>query len=539
VSIIAATDFYKTGHKFQYPEGTEYVYANFTCRSGKNANLLPDWDEKVVFFGLQGMLQELLIDRWRNDFFHQPKNLVLAEYKRRMDTSLGRNAVDISHIEELYELGYLPVEIKALPEGSRVNLKVPLFTIVNTDPRFFWITNYLETQISAEMWKPIVGATIAHEYKRLLVHYAKETGAPVDFVAWQGHDFSMRGMSGIHDATRVGAGHLLSFLGTDTIPAIDYLEAYYGARDTFVGGSVPATEHSVMTMGGEEGELDLFRRLVTKVYPSGIVSIVSDSFDFWRVMTEYAPALKDEILARQPDGLGNAKVVFRPDSGDPVKIICGSAAPVELFNNDPWQALNAGYTHIRKDGKFYELVEVRGNHGFGAKLIEVEPTPEMKGAIEVLWETFGGSYTEKGYRLLNPRVGLIYGDSITLDRAQRILAGLKAIGFASTNVVFGIGSFTYQHVTRDTFGAAIKATWGVVNGQARDIYKAPKTDDGSKHSARGLLRVEREGDDFVLYDRQDSWGERNGELQTVFRNGWLYAPTTLTLIRERLAAASA
>ncbi len=479
------TDFYKTGHIRQYPPGTQYVYANWTCRSDKWAHVLKDFDHKVVFFGLQGVCQWLLKDLWDNTFFKIPKEEAVAKYKKRMDTSLGTGAVSTDHIAALHDLGYLPVCIRALPEGSRVNVRVPMYTIVNTLPEFYWVTNYLETQLSCVLWGQVTSATIAYEYHRLLKRYANETGSAMPFIFWQGHDFSFRGMFGLEAAITSGAAHLLSFTGTDTIPAIDYLEDYYYGSQVLIGGSVPATEHSVMCMGGKDDEIGTFDRLITKEYPDGIVSIVSDTWDFWEVITGFTRKLKKEILSR------NGKVVFRPDSGDPVKIIVG----------DP----------EAPDG-----------------------SPAFKGAVQCLWEVFGGTTSEKGYKTLDSHVGLIYGDSITLERAERILEGLKNKGFAADNIVFGIGSYTYQYVTRDTFGSAIKATWGVVNGEQRELWKDPKTDNGVKKSARGLLRVEKEGDDFVLYDRQTVLQSYSGSLRTVFENGKLYNQEALHTIRERL-----
>lgn len=479
------TDFYKTGHIRQYPDSTEFVYSNWTCRSDKWASVLPDFDHKVVFFGLQGVCQWLLVDLWNETFFNISKEEAVAKYKRRMDSSLGTGAVSTKHIAELHDLGYLPVTIKALPEGSRVNIRVPMYTIVNTDPKFYWVTNYLETQLSCVLWEQVTSATIAYEYRRLLEKYAKLTGGSKEFIPWQGHDFSFRGMAGLEAAITSGAAHLLSFNGTDTIPAIDYLENYYLGTWALIGGSVPATEHSVMCMGGEAEEINTFDRLITEVYPSGIVSIVSDTWDFWEVITSFTNTLYNKIVSR--DG----KVVFRPDSGDPVKIIVG----------DPEAP---------------------------------EGSPESKGAVQCLWEIFGGTMSPEGFKTLDKHVGLIYGDSITLDRASRILEGLYKKGFASDNIVFGIGSFTYQYVTRDTFGSAIKATFGVVNGEERELFKDPKTDNGVKKSAKGLLRVEKEGNDFVLYDGQDHFQETLGELLVVFENGKLYNQEPLHKIRERL-----
>lgn len=487
-----ATDFYKTGHIRQYPQGTSFVYSNFTCRSDKLANVLPDFDGRVVFFGLQGVCKWLLRDLWNREFFYRPKDLVVARYKRRMDKALGPGAVNVDHIAALHDLGFLPVLIKALPEGSRVPIRVPVLTIQNTDQDFYWVTNYLETQISSELWKSIHSATIAYEYRRLLGTYATRTGSPHVFVPWQGHDFSARGMAGIYDAAQSGAGHLLSFTGTDTIAAIDYLEEYYGAADEFVGGSVPATEHSVTCMGGAENEIETFRRLIQDVYPRGIVSLVSDTWDFWRVINEYTVTLKDVILSRQPDPIGFAKVVFRPDSGDPVKIIAG----------DPEAP---------------------------------EGTPERKGAVECLWDIFGGTTTATGHRLLDSHVGVIYGDSITLDRASRILVALTNKGFASANVVFGIGSYTYQHCTRDSFGCAVKATFGTVNGEDRVLFKEPVTDGGVKKSARGLLRVEEDPElGFVLHENQTWAQEAAGALQPVFADSRVLANEPLSVIRNRL-----
>ncbi|MDX2027794.1 MAG: nicotinate phosphoribosyltransferase [Alphaproteobacteria bacterium] len=485
---LTQIDFYKADHRRQYPDGTSFVYSNFTPRSDKYAPVLKDsFDHQVVFFGLQSFIKEELQELWQEGFFEKKKEDVVRKYKRRMDNALGKDAIDVSHIEALHDLGYLPLQIKALDEGERVPIGVPPITLANTDPRFFWLTNYLESVMSNYIWKPMVSATTAFEYKRLLTEFALKTGTDLSFVDIQGHDFSFRGMSGPEDAARSGAAHLTSFSGTDTVSSIDFVEDYYGANsdEEIVGGSVAATEHSVMSMGMQENELGTFRRLINVVYPKGIVSIVSDTWDFWQVVTTYASELKDDILKR--DG----KVVIRPDSGDPVKIICG----------DP----------------------------------SAEPgSPEYKGAVECLWETFGGTTTSTGHKLLDPHIGLIYGDSITLPRAKAILEGLAAKGFASGNVVFGIGSFTYQCVTRDAFGFAMKATAGEVNGDRREIFKRPKTDDGTKNSLRGLIRVEYENGRYVAYDRQTPEQEKWGRLKTVFLNGKLLKQHTLKEIRARL-----
>lgn len=474
------TDYYKVGHVFQYPDNTQLVYSNLTARKSRLAGV-----DEMVIFGLQYFIKEYLISYFNENFFAQPKEKVVNDYKRRIRTSLGTDLPTYAHIERLHDLGYLPVEIKALPEGSRVPMKVPCITIVNTMPEFYWLTNFLETLLSATIWQSCTSATIAHQYRILLNKYAAETGLPQEFVQWQGHDFSFRGMSSLETAILSGMGHLLSFTGTDTIPAIDALEQYYGANadKELIGGSVNATEHSVMCSGSRDGELETFKRLITEVYPAGIVSIVSDTWDLWKVCTEYLPALKSEILARE------GKVVIRPDSGDPVLIICGNP-----------------------NGK---------------------TEAERKGVVELLWDVFGGVTTDKGYKLLDSHIGAIYGDSINIERATAICDNLKAKGFA-TQVVFGIGSFTYQYNTRDTFGTAMKATYVVVDGEGREIFKNPITDDGTKKSATGLLQVKKENGKFVLHDKVSWEQEKDSELITVFKEGKLVKEYTLSEVRRTL-----
>ena len=475
------TDGYKVDHRRQYPENTTLVYSNWTPRKSRIEGI-----EEVVFFGLQYFVKKYILEDFTTNFFQKPKEEISKKYARRINNYLGENQVGIAHIEALHDLGYLPMVIKALPEGVSVPIKVPMFTMYNTLPEFFWLTNYFETLLSTTVWMPCNSATIAKQYRKILDTYANETSSIPEFVDWQGHDFSMRGMAGLEAAVVSASGHLLSFTGTDTIPVIDFLEDYYNANsDTeLIGGSVAATEHSVMCMGMSDGEEETFKRLITEVYPNGIVSIVSDTWDLWKVLTEYLPNLKEEVLARE------GKVVVRPDSGDPVDIICGNP-----------------------NGKSVE---------------------EQKGVIELLWDIFGGITNEKGYKELDAHIGAIYGDSITLARATQICERLKQKGFASTNVVLGIGSFTYQYNTRDTFGFAMKATYGEVNGEGREIFKDPITDDGTKKSAKGLIKIEKENGVYKLVD-QVSWEEeKQGELKEVFRDGKLLIDDSLAEIRKRV-----
>jgi len=564
-----ACDYYKIGHKDMYEKGTTKIYSNFTPRSSTYASKLPEvFNNKIVFFGLQGFIKSFLIDTWNNNFFQQPKDKVVEEYRSRVSNGLCIANPDTSHIEALHDLGYLPLSIKALPEGSLVDIKVPVLTVTNTIDEFFWLPNYIESIMSAELWKASTTASTAHQYRKLLDSYADKTGSSKEFVLWQGHDFSFRGLSGVHDAAASGSGHLLSFLGTDTIPAMDYVEDYYRGKETFIGGSVPASEHSVMCLSGVDNEIETFRRLIQDTFPTGVVSVVSDSWDYYQVITVYAKELKDVIMSRQPNTLGLSKVVFRPDSGNPVDIICGTAQVTNLDNcrdieqvkdyaedmlveeiksytdhgecgaSDHWGFFSYQDVIYRAEvsidwNRYDKQYYYEDGHTL-TSFKEATLTSEQKGSVECLWEIFGGTTTEKGYKMLDSHVGLIYGDSITLERANEIMKRLEAKGFASGNIVFGIGSYTYQYQTRDSYGFAMKATYGVVNGEPRNIFKDPKTDNGVKKSAKGLLRVEKEGDSFVLYDEQTPEQELQGELKEVFRDGQMLVSQSLEEIRKRL-----
>lgn len=510
VNPFLCTDGYKIAHHKMYPEGTTLVYSNFTPRSNKYG---PKGCNEVVSFGQQFVvryIKELFDEHFflkgMRDVFEKSnsptiklKNKVCQEIKKEYSLYLGTD-YDVSHIEELWDLGYLPIEVKALPEGTTVPMGVPVLTIWNTDPKFYWLTNFLETLISNLLWKPMTSATIAHQYRKNLTKWALKTDEnSVSFVDFQGHDFSMRGMDSPLATMTSGLGHAVSFLGSDSLPVIHAARKYYDAEDGVVH-SVNATEHSVMCAGSKDDEIGTFRYLM-KQFPTGILSVVSDTWDLWRVLTEYLPKLKEEILER--DG----KLVIRPDSGNPVDIICG--------------------TVIYDTKGDYEIAKSHENE-------LIERTVQAKGVIELLWDTFGGTINDQGYKVLNPKIGAIYGDSITLDRAEQICQRLEAKGFATTNIVLGIGSFTYQYNTRDTFGFAMKATYVEVDGEGREIFKDPITDDGTKKSAKGLLKVARQYEQYTLIDQVDWRQEDQGYLQTIFREGHFFNKINLQQIRNKL-----
>lgn len=465
-----------------YPEGLEYVQSNYTNRGSRVEGVA-----HVIQFGLQAWLKERQV-AWER-FFAADKDTIIADYKRNTETFVSPG-FSLKEVEDLHDLGYLPLRFSAVPEGTLVPIKVPSVIIESTHKKFAWLVNYIESDLSAGIWHTSTVATIAWNLRRIFEKAARETGGAMEAVDFQVHDFSYRGQVNREAAASSGAAHLTSFFGSDAVPAVPWVNFFYPGEDNgLIAASVPATEHSVMCAGGQEDELETFRRLL-KQYPSGILSVVSDTWDFFKVLTEYLPALKDEILAR--DG----KLVIRPDSGDPANIICGTSDYTEAW---------ADYDMARtQDAKIYVL----------------DNTPEEKGAIELLWDTFGGTKNEAGFKELDSHIGLIYGDGMYPARIENINDRLKFKGFASTNWVAGIGSYAYQMVTRDTFGSAVKATFVIVNGEGRNIQKNPKTDDGLKKSATGRLAVGYKADGTLyLIQRATPEQIKRSVIQPVFEDG--------------------
>jgi len=482
MTISAATmqkDVYKEFHVRAYHPDVSKVYVNYTSRSNRLCNIKDN--ESIVFVGLQYFIKDYLIEEWNESFFNLPRDLAVSNHKRILSAMLGYE-VDVTYLESLHELGYLPIRIKALKEGSLVPYQVAPITIVNTVDDFEWLPNMIETVLSTENWPIQTSATTSVAYLRNFKKAFEESGMDQSLLPFMCHDFSFRGMFGRQAAAMSGFGHLCSgFAGTDTIPAVLFAEKYYNANvdNELVGFSVDATEHSVTCSWQEEGEIEFFTHLMTNQSPTGILSVVSDTWDFWKTVTEYLPKLQDIIMAR--DG----KLVIRPDSGDPVDILCGTC---------------------------------------------LDSSPEGKGLIECLWDTFGGTITDKGYKLLDSHIGAIYGDAITIERQLEINKRLMAKGFCP-QAVLGVGSYSFQYVTRDTHGSAVKATNVIKNGASTPIFKDPKT-DSSKKSAKGLLRVEFEDGKFVMYDQQTNEQESLGLLKTVFEDGKLVRETSLKEIRD-------
>lgn len=546
LSIIAPfmTDSYKLSHHGFMDKSITKIYSNLTARSFKH--FFKNDVEETVFFGLQSFIKLHLIDHWNKTFFSRPKEEVINEMKRTFDAYLGEGAVPLAHFESLHDLGYLPIEICALPEGTRAPVKVPYLTIYNTHDDFAWVTNYLETIMSTEVWKMITTATSVYENRKLVNEYALKTTGSLAGTEFQVHDFCLRGMSGIEDGMKQGAAFLLSSNGTDNIPALPFIEQIYNGDITkeFIGTSIPASEHSIACsstalIGGNEYEA--FLKWITVDYPSGLVSIVADTWDYWRFLG-YVVDAKEVIKARPTNALGLSKVVIRPDSGNPVNVICGYKI-VDLHNEFPNHSNAelvieyAGIVDSKVSEEEPEFAFRIGNRYYSSTVKGKEFCKvEVKGTIEYLWENLGEhEVNDKGYKVLPSYIGVIYGDGINYNAAKEILERLAAKGFATSSVVFGFGSYSAQFVTRDTLGMAVKATaLQLDTGAWVELFKDPITDDGMKKSAKGLLKVEKVNGKLVLKD-QVSWEEsQSGDLRPVFRDGKLLVDDSFVEIRNRL-----
>lgn len=470
-------DMYKLDHREQYPAGITQVWTTWTPRASRISDVT-----EVVHLGLQYFIKKILLKGFEDLMWGDYEDTV-DDYRRVVSRTLGVTP-KVDHIEALLDLGYLPLDIYSIPEGRSTPLNCPSVVITNTHPDFFWLPNYIETMLSAYLWKPSTSATTAKRYRKLFEKYAKLAGeTDLSFVDYQGHDFSMRGMSGVEDAVLSGLGHLSSFKGTDTLPAMLAVNEYYGA-DLEVC-SVQATEHSVMSAGGQDDELETFRRLITETYPTGIVSIVSDTWDLWRVLTDYVPQLAEVI--KQRDGV----VTIRPDSGDPVKIICG----------DPYTP---------------------------------EGSPQRLGTLRLLQDAVGSVYNGSALPMLN-KMKAIYGDSITVERADQILDRMvHELKLSPYNMIFGIGSYTYEYVTRDTFGFAMKATAVRQGEKIIPIWKKPVTDSGTKFSHKGITAVYEDEGSYRVQQESSPEDLANCALEKVYSNGKLLIDTTWDIIRQRV-----
>lgn len=514
INPLYFSDGYKVGHKAMLAPGTTRLYGTAIPRSLKYA---PKGVNKILSFGHQ-MTWKYIHDIFENFFFARSWEEA-NQFGKDMEAYLGMEYND-DHFKQLHDLGYLPIRVKALPEGIEVNPNIPHQTFVNTVDGYAWLVLYLETIISSLSWKSMTSATIALQYRRNAEEWIKKTDPDQSYlIPYLCHDFSARGLNP-HDMIASGLGHAASFRGSDTLAVIPAARYYYNEKDVCIN-SVNASEHSVsttkiFTVGEQQMITDWL-----EIFPKGILSIVSDTFDLWKLITEYLPANKDAITAR--DG----KLVIRPDSGDPVKIICGNH-DVTYIDGQYWK---------NEDVTTYETTPVQYIINDGAKPVNIS---EVEGVVELLWDIFGGTVNEQGFKVLDSHIGAIYGDSITLERQVEIYERLAAKGFAATNIVLGVGSFTYQYNTRDTTGYAIKGAWfETLNEDGSrteyNIYKDPITDNGTKKSLKGLQKVYLdENGEYQVKSECTHEEETQGKLQTIFEDGKFFNQTTLTEIRKRI-----
>lgn len=480
ISFMLMADTYKNTNPDAMPEGLTKLTSYITPRKSMFKNI-----DKVVFFGLQGFIREFLIDLVNDTFFNRDREEVLNEYKTYLDTQIGSHSYDIQRIADLYDLGYLPIEMKALPEGSLVSMGVPCIELTNTHPDFAWVVQWIECVCQSETFGTCNWATMAHEYRKLANwFYNKTTDAnPVMAMA----DFGFRGL-GVDNGIRASSSWLLSFNKTSTIPAMQYIDKMYSAEcaKNHIGIGAVSLEHATVcaNLAVCETEENLLRRLLTTVYKDTSFSYVSDTFDYWSLINDTLPKLRKEIEEH------NGKFLVRPDSGDIVDISIKT--------------------------------------------------------VQKLWEIFGGTINSKGYKELNPKVGIIYGDGCQYEKIKEIWTKLERLGFAADTILFGVGAFSFTAMctsddgmvclTRDTFGFAMKSTDCVINNQEYTIQKNPKTDqDHLKKSHKGLCYVTKEDGKFVCHDGYTSETiPTNNLLTTVFKDGKLVREDTFVNIRNRL-----
>lgn len=481
INPMLLIDFYKAVHAEMLPKNITKSVSYFTPRMSR----VKQWD-KVVMFGLQGFIKTYLVDYFNEEFFQKPFEQVIGEYKRILDATLGQNAYKIEKIEKLHKLGYLPIEIVALPEGARVPMHVPMFGITNTHPDFAWLPQSLESLISAESWHPMLAATVGYTYRQIVNEYYEKTCDDDISRARALGAFDFRGEECTDSAVKAGAGWCLSFLNTATVPTIPYLEQNYNCdctKEQVAFGS-PSTEHSVMCSNYaiDGDEVTLLKRLLKEIYPDTNFSVVLDSYDYWNIIDHVLPQIKDEILAH------NGCMLMRGDSGDCVEVVTKT--------------------------------------------------------VFKLWDEFGGTINSKGYKVLDPHVKAIYGDSITVQRCEQIYKILEEAGFACSNVALGVGSFSFQCIeedgilkpfTRDTFSSCIKATYCEINEKPFPIYKNPK-EGGFKKSQKGCCIVTKTEDGYRFTDGH-TWQQAcvsENALVTVFKDGKLVKEQSLQEIRNRL-----
>lgn len=558
-------DAYKFCHPGLYPEGYTKGQGNFTPRSTKYFQGSSMYDGKIVVAGiLQGA--NAINHAW-NLFFEASWEEVESVIRPLIEATIPN--ADLTIYSNLHKLGYLPIEIHAVEEGRTVKAGVPIVLVTNTHEDYAWLASYMEDHFSNEWWPSCTVATTAREYRIVAEKYAALTADNNDYVKYQCHDFSLRGLFGMWAGYKTGPSFLSAFTGTDNIPGCLAGMHEYGATKADFG-SIMATEHSLTTLNIQmiaairglslfEAEMAFLNDYLDNVGP---ISYVMDSYDYFGMLEHGLPRLKAKIMARE-----GGPFVVRPDSGVPIDIICGTADIFEIDDRADTEEHAKDWIRdyvaekvaretphgrhgdsevsgvARWKGELYRYTvsifwnrsEYKFYYEDGTQVTKFEPTTltvQEKGTIQWLWEQFGGTINSKGYKVLDPHIRMIYGDSITIQRFEAILQRLMEMGFSAENVVVGVGSYSIQHITRDSLGFAMKLTFGIVKGMNIDVYKAPATDPG-KHSAKGWLSVEfDENGEYDLVEGRPQG--HNGDLECVLRNSQVLSKATLKSLRKNV-----
>ena len=463
-NLILKSDSYKVSHYKQYPPKTQKVFSYLEARGGAF--------EATKFFGLQYILKKYFTTPVTSAQLMQASYYMNKHFGNTRPRAFNWQGWD--HILEKHK-GYLPLKIRAVPEGTVVPTGNVLMTIENTDPECYWLTNYMESLLM-HVWYPTTVATLSMEFKKIIKSYMEKTCDNLDGLPFKLHDFGYRGVSSDESAQIGGAAHLLNFSGTDTMPGFGAVIDYYSTIDKsyMPGFSIPASEHSTITSWGKEGELAAMENMLDQ-YPEGLVACVSDSFDIYKACREYwGTALREKILNR------NGTLVIRPDSGDPVTVI-----------------LNC---------------------------------------LSILGDKFGYTKNAKGYKVLPPQIRLIQGDGVDLKEVERILDAMAGKKWSTENIAFGSGGALLQKMDRDTSKFAIKCSAALIDGKLVDVSKDPITDHGKKSKSGILDLVGGHNGEFktVTVEKPGtSSAYRLSCTQTVFENGKLLVDDDFETIRQR------
>lgn len=596
---VLSTDSYKYSHHQQTVPGTTKTYSHLTPRSTKRLQKnIPTLDNKIVSFGLQYTVKHLL-DEWNTYFFNLPWEEVNATVLDVLAPHIGFTAANMEKFKALHTLGYLPLEIKGIPEGDRVSAGIPLLTITNTHDDFDWLPNFLESKILNTSYIPFTVATLAYELAKLRDKYwniSVDSEAGKEFAL---HDFHFRGAHTSYAAAISSMAYTLITKGTDTVNSIPAAQYYYNTKNP-TSFSIPAAEHSTASLGiayygklvyqafvdtqGDTfedlldniinklsmstgmshselyplveaclyvdnnfnatvkenetvadrklqlqqalGECFNLGRLLTVVYPTGLFSYVSDTYDFWRTVELIVPALKNIITKR--DG----KLICRPDSSNPVDVLCGT-----MYIGDSYEDLdvcleeNEYGWHYDEQGvkRYYKATAVE------LESVDVKDIPAVvKGVVRSFWDTFGGTVNKKGFKVLDSHIGVVYGDGMFFERIEQIYKQTIDNEFSIENFTLAVGAWMLSGITRDDLGVAIKASAFVVNGEVVPVYKQPVT-DASKNSVKGFLKVVKgEDGEYSLIDNVSMEEEKETALQTIFLNGQLQNQVSYETVINRL-----